>query len=152
MTTSSPLYPKSNGFAERLVQVAKNLILKSKENNESLWYALLEYRNTPIQNSELSSTQVLMGRQTRTLLPGHVTIYKNENSDQIIPILKNNIKENEKYYNSNAKLSTKFKDTEKVWIKENKHWVPGTIIKQHETPRSYMVKRDSKIYRRNPIF
>ncbi|XP_055381628.1 uncharacterized protein K02A2.6-like [Condylostylus longicornis] len=67
--TSSPLYPKSNGFAEKMVGISKRLLKKTKESNNDLWLSLLEYRNTPIKGSCLSPVEILMGRKTRTLLP-----------------------------------------------------------------------------------
>ena len=46
--TSSPMYPQSNGFAESMVKVMKNLITKSFEANEDPNWALLAYRATPL--------------------------------------------------------------------------------------------------------
>ena len=67
--TSSPIYPQSNGFAESMVKVMKNLITKSFEANEDPNWALLAYRATPLSASLPSPAQILHGRPLRTNLP-----------------------------------------------------------------------------------
>ena len=47
--TSSPRYPQSNGLAERGLQTAKNLMKKAKVERKDFQFALLDYRNTPIE-------------------------------------------------------------------------------------------------------
>lgn len=153
ITTTSPLYPKSNGFAERMVQIAKKLVLKCNEENSNLWHALLEYRNTPIKNSELSPAQLLMGRQTRTLLPGKTKFFNNaELSRKIIPILNHNNECNKRYHDKNSKARKEFEKGEKVWMKDKKVWVPGRILDKHGSPRSYIIATGGKTFRRNSFF
>ena len=67
--TSSPRYPQSNGLAERGLQTAKNLMKKAKVERKDFQFALLDYRNTPIEEIGPSPAQMLMGRPTRTKLP-----------------------------------------------------------------------------------
>ncbi|XP_037501558.1 uncharacterized protein K02A2.6-like [Rhipicephalus sanguineus] len=62
--TSSPHYPKSNGEAERMVKVAKDILKKAEYPN----IGLLMYRTTP-GRSGYTPAQLLMGRQLRTTLP-----------------------------------------------------------------------------------
>ena len=45
--TSDPMYPQSNGFAESMVKVMKNLITKVIASNKDPNWALLAYRATP---------------------------------------------------------------------------------------------------------
>ncbi|XP_037930506.1 uncharacterized protein K02A2.6-like, partial [Teleopsis dalmanni] len=45
--TSSPHFPRSNGMAERSVQIVKKLLIKCKETNSDYYTALLHYRTTP---------------------------------------------------------------------------------------------------------
>ena len=66
---SSPHYPQSNGMAEKAVQTAKNLIKKAVHDEKDLYLALLEYRNTPLNDKLGSPAQRFMGRRTKTLLP-----------------------------------------------------------------------------------
>ncbi|XP_036322132.1 uncharacterized protein K02A2.6-like [Rhagoletis pomonella] len=60
LTTISPGYSQSNGFAERFVGIAKNLIKKANESNQKLRLALLEYRNTPLKDVDASPVELLM--------------------------------------------------------------------------------------------
>ena len=65
--TSSPLYPRSNGQAERTVQTLRKLLTES----DDLYLALLNYRSTRLPWCNLSPAELLMGRQLRTTLPLH---------------------------------------------------------------------------------
>lgn len=58
-TTISPRYPQSNGLAEKIVQTATRMLDKAKAGNRDPYLALLEYRNTPVDNLR-SPAQLLM--------------------------------------------------------------------------------------------
>ena len=62
--TSSPIYPQSNGEAERAVQTAKNLMKKSADPAK----AVLEYQATPLGHGK-SPAELLFGQRLRTDLP-----------------------------------------------------------------------------------
>ena len=49
--TSSPEYPRSNGMAERYVQVVKNMLTKAKDSGQDPYLVMLEARNTPVDGS-----------------------------------------------------------------------------------------------------
>ena len=66
--TSSPLYPQSNGLAERTVQTAKALMDKAHAQRTDPYLSLLEYRNTPVDGLK-SPAQLLMSRRLRSILP-----------------------------------------------------------------------------------
>ena len=51
-------------MAERSVQTLKNILKKSAQSDVHL--AILEWRNTPIDNNIGSPVQLLMGRRTKT--------------------------------------------------------------------------------------
>jgi hypothetical protein len=65
---SSPVYPQSNGLAERTVQTVKNLLQKAKASGEDPYLSLLSYRSTPASDAG-SPAQLLMNRRLRTALP-----------------------------------------------------------------------------------
>jgi transposase InsO family protein len=66
LKTSSPVYPQSNGLAERTVQT--DLLQKAKASGEDPYLSLLSYRNTPVSDAG-SPAQLLMNRRLRTDLP-----------------------------------------------------------------------------------
>ena len=84
--TSSPLFPRSNSKAERMVQTVKQMLRRSTDPH----LALLSYRATPLVWCNLSPAELLMGRRIRTPVP--------QSDQQLIPkwsYLKNFRKQNE---------------------------------------------------------
>lgn len=65
--TSSPEFPRSNGLAEKGVQVAKRILKKTKEARD-FWLGLLSYRSTPLEDGR-SPGELLQGRRLRSTLP-----------------------------------------------------------------------------------
>ena len=65
--TSSPMYPQSNGSAERMVQTVENILKKCEEEGEDPYLGLLSYRTTPV-SSNLKSLAELLNRKFRTSL------------------------------------------------------------------------------------
>ena len=68
--TLSPTYARANGQAERMVQVAKNLVKTSSAEGTSYYLGLQEIRNTPITNGMLTPAQLLQGRTLRSKIRG----------------------------------------------------------------------------------
>ena len=66
---SSPQYPQSNGQIERCVQTIKRMIIKTKEDNQNIYIALLDFRNTPITGLTISPAQLLLSRRLRSKIP-----------------------------------------------------------------------------------
>ena len=63
--TSSPLYPESDGLAERMVQTVKHLLKQSQDP----FLAWMSYRSTPLPWCSFSPAELLMGRKIRTTVP-----------------------------------------------------------------------------------
>ena len=144
--TSSPRYPQSNGEAERAVKTAKTLLKKCKDP----YLALLAYRSTPTHNG-YSPAELLFGRRLRSTLPAtpdklepdwpkitdirqKESIYKQKQTDNF----------NKRHQ---AKELPKLSHGEKVWVTDMDS--PATVIKQADEPRSYVVKTEKSILRRN---
>ena len=63
--TSSPLFPQSNGEAERMVKTVKRLLEQSKDP----FMALLSYRSTPLPWCNHSPAELTLGRHIRIMVP-----------------------------------------------------------------------------------
>ena len=151
--TSSPLYPQSNGMAEKAVQTVKNLLKKAIHDKQDPYIALLDYRNTPFSDTLGSPAQRLMGRHTKTLIP---TMEKLLQPKTISPrsvqneLLKR--KATQKfYYDRHTKTLPKINIGDSVLIQTKDTWHPAKVTKiNHNTPRSYIVTTPAgKSYRRN---
>ena len=66
---SSPIFPRSNGKAERTVQAIKQLITKVKADNTDINIVLLAYRNTKLYDMKASPAKLLMSRNLRSRIP-----------------------------------------------------------------------------------
>ncbi|MDD9361766.1 MAG: transposase family protein, partial [Anaplasma sp.] len=67
-TTSSPGFPRSNGLAEKGVQVVKRILKKTTEGKNDFWLGLLNYRSSPLEDGK-SPGELLQGRRLRTPIP-----------------------------------------------------------------------------------
>lgn len=67
--TSSPHYPKSNGFIERHVRHIKSIVKKTLKQGGDIQVALLQVRATPIDSKLPSPAELIFGRPVTTLLP-----------------------------------------------------------------------------------
>ena len=77
---SSTSYPQSNGRAELGVKSAKRIIRDNVSpdgslHNEQAAKAILQYRNTPLPDLNLSPAQILFHRQLRDSIPCHPMHY-----------------------------------------------------------------------------
>ena len=78
---SSADYPQSNGRAELGVKAAKRIISDNASpdgsiNNDKVAIAILQYRNTPLRDINLSPAQILFHRQLRDSLPNNPRHYQ----------------------------------------------------------------------------
>ncbi|CAC5403653.1 unnamed protein product [Mytilus coruscus] len=138
-TTTSPHYPQANGQAERFVQTVKNLIKKSKDP----YKAMLDYRNTPLDEIELSSAQLHIGRRLKSSLPTSAPLLKPTFvNEQKVKKLYNKRQQTQEYYfnKHSGKPLRELKDNETVMIQHNNQLTPGKVVRKHETPRSYIVE------------
>ena len=68
-TTSSPRYPRSNGFIERQIGYIKPILKKCLMKGEDIHLSLLTVRATPLNTRLPSSAELLLGRPTATTIP-----------------------------------------------------------------------------------
>ena len=74
--TSSPHYAQSNDKSENAVKTLKLLFAKAEQSGESVYMALLDWRNTPSEGMSTIPAQRLMGRRCKMLLPTAGTLLK----------------------------------------------------------------------------
>ena len=67
--TSSPHYPQSNGLAEKIVQIVKNLFYKVKDGGTDIYKCLMIYCNIPLASMSKSPMQMPQQRSARSQLP-----------------------------------------------------------------------------------
>ena len=72
-TTSSPGYPRSNGFIERHIQTVKNMLSKSS-NTRSFQEVLADLRTTHIGTGLPSPAEILHGRNLTTRVQAEINI------------------------------------------------------------------------------
>lgn len=148
--TSSPIYPQSNGHAERGVQTIKNLLRKATDP----YKAIMIYRDTIIEGLDKSPAQMFLGRRLKTLLPTTAPLLQQKDSVEIVQ-KRLKLQERQKYnFDKHATTEqSNLKPGEQVVMKrsDDSRWEPATIVEKHSTPRSYTVQNhnNNKVYRRN---
>lgn len=139
--TSSPHYPRSNGFVERQIQTVKSIMKKCKRSGDDPELALLTLRTTPVDSKLPSPAELLYSRKIRANLPTHVH-YHNPEHDQFGEQLVNR-QLTQKYYNDlHAKDHPPLYVGQKVTIRNptTGHWIPSVVQSKCEEPRSYLVQ------------
>ncbi len=147
--TSSPTYAQSNGMAERAVQTLKNILKKAAQAGEDPYIAVLEWRNTPIENIG-TPTQLLMGRRTKTPLPTVPTLLKPQRMpDNTTERIQERHQDQAQYYNRSAKRLPPVTTGDVVRMKTKDGWTPAVVTGHADKPRSYTVNKQGRQYRRN---
>ena len=152
LTTVSPRHPRANGLAEKTVQIAKHLLIKSKKDGSDPFLALLAYRNTPRDDVLGSPAQRLFSRRTKTQLPIR--------DDLLQPKIMTGIKEqlqqkriNQKlYYDRQSKELPSLNPGDEIHYKftDSAKWKPAVVEQHAPTPRSYIIRTpEGKMLRRN---
>ena len=130
--TSSPLYPQSNGLAEKYMQIVKNLFYKAKEEGKDLYQSLMVYRNTLLSSSLQSPMQILASRSARSDLPMSNMARKQKGLDceQLRTKHKN---EQMPLHDLHLNQVVMYQDP------NDKRWYPATITRLCQEPRSYLI-------------
>lgn len=150
---SSPYYPRSNGFAERNVQTAKNLLKRCWLDGTDICLGLLMLRNTPRNDTLKSPSQRLFSRSTRTILPST----KDELKPKIVVGVSEELKQLRLqqgiYADRVAKPTEALKTGDQVRLQTgHREWVGAKVVEKTQYPRSVIVETDDGAqYRRNTI-
>jgi RNase H-like domain found in reverse transcriptase/Reverse transcriptase (RNA-dependent DNA polymerase)/Integrase zinc binding domain len=148
--TSSPYYPRSNGLAERYVQEAKNILKRCSMDDTDVQMALLNARNIPREHLG-STNERLLGHATRTLITFNEAQLEFKKPNNVKQNLQN-IKGQQKHYADRNTVNRKklVPDTNVLVQKGPRNWIPGVIVKEADSPRSYVIRKpDGKLIRRN---
>ena len=141
---SSPRYPQSNCFIERMVQTIKQPMKKFAAAGHDPNLAMLVYRATPLTTSIPSPGELLNGRKYRALIPTRSPIQSPHS--QVVP--EQTVKDKEKmckHYNKTARDLPSFSQNQGVYAQvhpQSNQWTPAIVTKTPlaSQPRSYSVK------------
>lgn len=143
-STSSPIYPQSNGMVERYIQTVKNIFKKVECDNKDPALALLEYRNTPIDVGTKSPNELMFGRKVRGIVPilAHQTT---PNVQQHTKFLEKRQLIQKRYYDKNSHVQKQAKVNDKVYVQtKNKDPLkPGRIVGTCDRPRSFQIELEN---------
>ena len=156
--TSSPHYPQSNGLAESMVKVSKNLIEKAIKQDLPWNRLLLDYRCTPISSEIPSPAEILFGRKFRSsisILPSQVLNDRISKQRELIA------KKEGKFYASTQDFQDRikalpFEAGQNVWLQnsDSRKFEEAVICEKCKEPNSYMVEipTTGQCFRRNSNF
>ncbi|XP_049520982.1 uncharacterized protein LOC125944529 [Dermacentor silvarum] len=133
---SSPRFPRSNGLAEKGVQVVKRLLGKTETKKEDFYLGLLNYRVCPLEDGR-SPSELLMGRSLRTLLPNF--------SASSSGLVQKHVQAR-----TSGRPLPPLQKGDVVRILRNGRWDIKAQVQDLVAPRSYTVlTEDGRIFRRN---
>ena len=156
--TSSPHYPQSNGLAESIVKVSKNLIEKAVLQDLPWNRFLLDYRCTPISSEIPSPAEILFERKLRSsisILPSQVM------NDRICKQRELIVKKEGKFYTNTKDFQDRikampFETGQNVWLQnsDSRKCEEAVIREKCREPNSYMVEIPAtrQCFRRNSNF
>ena len=150
--TSSPHYPQSNGLAEKSVAIVKNILRKA--GIDGLSAGLMEYRASPISGSNVSPSEIMMGRIIRTKIPATGEALNNAKHHLNLRDVhqEKSLIRQQHYYNRGTKrlpdLTTG--DQVRVRVDREKTWKPAVVTDADKDIRSYkVITENGAEYRRN---
>ena len=140
---SSPEYPRGHALVERQIQTIKKCMRKCDAGGYDFDLAMLALRATPLDSHLPSPAELLSGRKLRTRVP--TIIPRPHNSSVIKQRLIEKQKIAARYYDRTAVSKPELKEGENVRLynKDSKSWEPATVLQKAQTPRSYIVQRET---------
>ena len=147
--TSSPHHPRSNGFVERMVGVAKKLMDKAGSEGKPWISGLYEYRVTPQSGSIASPLQLITQRTPREKdlpqLPSTLGAQEMYETHQEL-IWRQPNKPERNYIELTPGMA--------VWVqhRQSTSWEPATVVSQSSSNSYWIMQENStdqpKVYRR----
>ena len=156
--TSLPHYPQSNGSAESMVKVSKNLIEKAILQDLPWNQLYLDYRCTPISSEIPSPVEILFGKKLQSsisILPSQVM------NDRISKQTELLVKKEGKFCNNSQDFQDRIKSLpfeagQNVWLQNfnSRKCEEAVIHEKCKEPNSYMVgiPTTGQCFRRNSSF
>ena len=138
--TSSPHYPRSNGFVESQIKIVKQTLKKAKKSQTDPNMALLCLRATPVDNKLASPAELLLGRPVQDNLPRKIS--GSVEGDDVILRLHEKQAKQKAHHDQHATLLPTLIPGQKVTIENPRThlWEPAEIQEKiHNLPRSYVV-------------
>ena len=149
--TSSPGHQRENGKAKSAVKIAKTLLKKTAYSHQDQYLAFLELRNTPRQDASISPTEIMLGRQTRSVIPSARKKEKNWNfqATQQRQQRRDAVKRS---YDKTAKTLSTLHTGQSVIFQfpDKREWRKGIINKQLGS-RTYIIRANGAEYKRNRV-
>ena len=149
ITTTSPIYPQSNGLAERNVQTMKQLLRKAMHQGTDPYLALLDFRASPITGLKVSPAELLMGRKLKTKLPSVETLLQPMQNDGIVSQLGKRQQQQKKYYDRGAREAPEVHPGDIIRVQRGHQWEAAVVTGSHSSPRSFTVQQGGRTLRRN---
>lgn len=149
--TSSPHYPKSNGFIERHVQTVKAALTKAQQAKTDPDLVLLCLRTTPISPHLPSPMEILTGRKAKSNVP--TKLINPQPKDNIRQELQQRQLNQKMQYDKTARDLPPLTPGQQVRHQDlTGNWKEGEILRKCEEPRSYIVTTPAgQVLRRNRI-
>ena len=148
LTTSSSVYPQSNGQIEQSVQTMKNMLKRSNDEGRDPYLELLAYRNTTVAGMSYSPAQMLMSRSLNTKMPTLSSLLQPKVVDAR-PQLEQRQQPHKAVFDRGSHELTELHPGDVVRVRHNNVWQPAIVRQKDMHPRSYIIKRDGCRLRRN---
>ena len=145
------MYRQWNGLPERTVRTAKSILAKARRDHQDPNLAILEHRNTPI-NDVGSPARLSMGRRLRSRMPS--------STDQLLPKMMNPAMvqarleqkqaQQKKYYDRSSRPLEHLSEGDDVYVQREGRWKPAIVLSKADTQRSSHIRTENGAqYRRN---
>ena len=125
--TSSPHYPRSNGFIESKVKSVKAALLKAKTTHRDPNMAFPCLRTTPIDHKLPSPTELLLGRVIQDNLPRKIT--RDALSEVVAPRLEERQELQKFYHNKSTRQLPELTPGKRVTTQDQTRliWKPAEV-------------------------